>query len=129
MSDQYKPNPGEFCWNELMTTNVSKAKEFYCGLFGWESTDMDMGESTYTIFKQGDKEIAGMMQTPAEAGNTPPCWTSYVMVEDLEKALAKAASLGAEIQVPITPVGEIGRLAVILDPHNATIALWQSLKA
>ena len=52
-----KLNFGEFCWNELMTSDTKKAQAFYQDLFGWTSTKQDMGESTYTMFMQGDKTI------------------------------------------------------------------------
>ncbi|MFT5469742.1 MAG: putative enzyme related to lactoylglutathione lyase [Verrucomicrobiales bacterium] len=42
---------GEFCWNELLTTDTSAAKTFYSELFGWEAEDMDMGDFTYTAFR------------------------------------------------------------------------------
>ncbi|MGY8687344.1 MAG: VOC family protein, partial [Verrucomicrobiales bacterium] len=35
---------GEFCWNELITSDTGAAKAFYSELFGWETSEMDMGE-------------------------------------------------------------------------------------
>src|ERR1700733_11907160 len=101
------PKPGEFCWNELMTSDVPKAKQFYKTLFGWDSEDHDMGAMTYTMFKLGDKPIGGMLQTPAEKeGQIPPHWMSYVLVTDLEKTIEKAQSLGAVLVVPVKAAGE-----------------------
>ena len=65
MSDK-KPQSGEFCWNELMTPDVKKAKEFYSALFGWKTQDHEMGDMTYTMVENGDKGIGGMMQTPKD---------------------------------------------------------------
>lgn len=134
MSDKTAmPQVGEFCWNELMTSDTAKAKEFYSGLFGWESTDMDMGEMTYTLFKHKSSEekgLGGMMQIPAEhKGQIPPHWMSYVSVTDVDESLKKAQSLGAKVLVPVTPVSDFGRFAVIQDPQGASIALWQNLKS
>lgn len=118
---------GEFCWNELMTPNVKKAKEFYSSLFGWETHDHDMGDKTYTMFKCAGKDIGGMMQTPP-GQNIPPHWMSYVYVDDLDSTIAKAKSLGALIKVDKTQVADFGRFAIIEDPTGAHIAVWQSLK-
>lgn len=129
MSDK-KPQFSEFCWNELMTPNAHKAKEFYTSLFKWESHDIDMGKMTYTMFKTADKDIAGMMQIPhGQEQQIPPHWMSYISVENLDTMVAKAKTLGATITVPATPVGDFGRFAIIQDPTGAHIALWQSLKA
>ena len=41
------PKQGEFCWNELMTSDAHKAKEFYRSLFGWEFQGKKVGDTTY----------------------------------------------------------------------------------
>jgi len=124
------PSPGEFCWNELMTPNVLQAKEFYGALFGWQSEDVAVGDMTYTIFKQGDKGIGGMMQIPQDQkAHISPHWMSYVSVEDVDAMVAKAKNLGAKILVPATTVNDMGRFAVIQDTGGANVAVWQSLKA
>ena len=66
------PSHGEFCWNELMTSDTKKAKEFYGALLGWEAQDYPMEGMTYTMFKKNDKDIGGMMQIPHRAGKTNP---------------------------------------------------------
>lgn len=131
MSDK-KPQPGEFCWNELMTPNAKKAKEFYSALFGWEFDDHDMGNGdTYSMLKQKGNNLAGgMMQIPAaQKDQIPPHWMSYISVENLDKSIEKAKSLGATVKVPATPAGEYGRFSILIDPTGAHIALWQALKS
>jgi uncharacterized protein len=128
MSGQSKPQFGEFCWNELMTADTKKAKDFYTALFGWTTQEHDMGGMIYTIFMSGDKSLGGMMQTPKEKiGKVPPHWMSYICVENVEMTLEKAKSLGASVMVPVTNVAEMGRFAIVTDPTGAAIAFWQSL--
>lgn len=130
MSNQ--ANFGDFCWNELMTTDVVKAKEFYSKLFGWTCHDHDMGHMTYTMFKSGNKDLGGIMQIPKDQqGNPayPSHWMSYIFVENVDNSLEKAKSLGATVVVPATPISDFGRFAVITDPTGANIAMWQSLKS
>lgn len=120
---------GQFCWNELMTPDVKKAKEFYGALFGWQTIDYPMEGMTYTMFKTADKDVGGMLQTPSgQEKQIPPHWMAYVSVENLDAAVKKAQDLGAKITVPATLVNDYGRFAVIQDPTGAHLALWQSLK-
>ena len=129
MSNQ-SPQYGELCWNELMTTDAKRAKEFYSSLFGWEAQDHDVGSMTYTMLKKGDKEIGGLLQIPQDKQKqVPPHWLSYVSVENTEIMLKKAQTLGATVIAPVTPVGDFGQFAIIQDPTGAHIALWQSLKS
>lgn len=124
------PKTGEFCWNELLTTDIKKAKEFYSSLFGWEYDEHDVGHGTYTMIKGGDNGAGGMMQIPADKkAQIPPHWMTYIYVENLDESLQKAQDLGASVKMPITPVSDFGRFAVIADPTGAPIALWQSMKS
>lgn len=120
---------GDFCWTELMTPDTKKAKEFYNSLFGWTFQDHDVGGMTYSMFKSGDKDLGGMMQTPKEKKDCPPHWMSYISVANVDETLKKAKSLGAKITMEATPVSDYGRFGIIEDPTGAHIAVWQSLKA
>ncbi len=123
------PQMGEFCWNELMTSDVKKAKDFYSALFGWKYEDSQMGDMTYTMFKAGERNIGGMMQTPpGYEQQIPPHWMGYVLVENIETSVKKAESLGAKVKVPVTVAGDYGRFSIIIDPTGAHIALWQVMK-
>lgn len=118
--------PGDFCWNELATSDTAKSKDFYSSLFGWKTTDHKMGDMTYTMFNNGDTDIGGMYQIPAEkSGQIPPNWMGYVLVASVEETLKKAESLQATVVQPITSIGEFGQMAIIKDPAGAVVALWQ----
>ena len=126
MSDKKNPQYGQFCWNELMTPDTKKAKEFYASLFGWKTEDHKMPDHVYSMIKDN---YGGMMQTPkGKEKEIPPHWMSYVNVQDVEASVKKAKSLGAEVKVPVSVAGEYGRFAVIKDPTGAVLGLWQSTK-
>jgi hypothetical protein len=118
---------GQFCWNELMTSDTAKAKEFYTKLFGWTVQDHDMKNMTYTMFNQGEKGIGGMLQIPADKmGMVPSHWMSYIMVDNVDEMTQKATGLGAQVKVPVTPIEGFGRFSVLMDPTGAHIALWET---
>jgi predicted enzyme related to lactoylglutathione lyase len=126
MSDQ--PGNGEFCWNELMTTDTRKAKAFYEGLLGWKSQDLPMEGMTYTMFSKGEKNIGGLIQIPAEAqGTIPSHWMSYILVANLSEMVKKAESLGAQVKRPVSIVPGMGHFAILSDPSGAHIALWEPM--
>lgn len=127
MSNQPKMN--EFCWNELATTNVKAAKDFYGKVFGWVFSDHEMDGMTYTMVKSNGQEFAGIWAIPkGQEKEIPPHWMSYILVEDVEAALEKAKKHGATIIRPLTNAGDFGRLGIIADPTGAHIALWQPLR-
>lgn len=118
---------GHFCWNELATAEVKKAKEFYSKLLGWQYKEIHSEEMTYTIIQAGDKEIAGIWEIPADQQNMiPPHWMSYILVDNVAATLEKAKQHGAQEIKEVTYVGDLGLFAIIKDPTGAHIAFWES---
>jgi predicted enzyme related to lactoylglutathione lyase len=110
---------GTFCWVDLGTADPAGAKAFYGGLLGWELEDLPAGgKGTYTICRLGGKAVAGLYDQAEGAG-----WGSYVKVDDVDRAAARARELGAELLVePFgTPGG--GRVATVRDPAGAPVSL------
>jgi uncharacterized protein len=128
MGERTQYTPGTFCWADLTTTNQAAAKSFYSALFGWEATDLPVGEgAVYSMQSIGGKNVAAIApQQPAqrEAG-VPPTWNSYICVEDADATLEKAKSLGATIQAPAFDVMTAGRMGVAQDPQGAFFLVWQ----
>ncbi len=112
---------------ELNTTDVSKAKSFYGALFDWKLEDVPMGVmGTYTTIAVGGGTGGGIMQHPMPG--QPSFWLSYVNVDDLKAATAKAKSLGATIIRDVTPVMDMGAFSIIMDPTGAALGLWEAAK-
>jgi uncharacterized protein len=123
----WTPAEGVFVWDELMTTDVEGAKGFYREVVGWESRDMDMGNSfMYTLFSSGGEDRAGCMPVPPEAQGMPPAWLTYLGVEDVDATVEKAKSLGSSmVFMEPTDVMTVGRLAVIADAAGAGVGLFR----
>ena len=80
-------------------------------------------KNPYTEFQVGGKSIAGMMAMTAQHGNAPPHWLPYVMVDDCDRTLRKATSLGAKTYVGPMDIENVGRFAVFADPAGAVLAV------
>ena len=116
-------NHGVFSWCELMTTDVEAAKEFYTELFGWTAEAVTIDGMQYNLIKVEGTEIGGIMALPAQAQGAPPCWGTYVTVDDVDATAGKAQELGASVIVPLTDIPEVGRFCVIRDPQGAVISI------
>ena len=127
MSDPVTP-PGHFGWNELYTPDAEAARAFYSGVFGWSVDEMEMGEgATYHMFKQGDAMVGGMLELNDQMPGAQPGWMGYINVADLEETMGKVTECGGTVVMGPHQVGEMGKMAVILDPGGAVFSLWQSL--
>lgn len=118
--------PGRFGWNELNVPDVASAKKFYGEVFGWESETTEMAPGMdYTVFKQGDHMVGGLVSPPG-AENAPPYWAAYINSDDIAADVAKAKAAGGNILVEYMEIPNAGELAVIQDPQGAVFSLWKS---
>jgi len=122
------PRAGQFCWNELVTSDTKAAGEFYTKLLGWSAIEQDMGEFKYTMFKAGDEDAGGMMAIQKEWGDVPPHWMSYILVDDVDASTKKAEELGAKVCVPPMDIPNVGRFSTITDPTGASVSLFMPKK-
>ena len=114
--------PGCLTWNELHTPDPDRAVEFYTGLFGWGTHEMDtQGGPSYTVVKVGERSNGGVMDTQE---GEPPNWLPYFVVESRDGAAEQAKQIGAtELFRMDMPQG--GKIAAFSDPQGAPFAVWE----
>jgi predicted enzyme related to lactoylglutathione lyase len=111
---------GSICWAELDTRGTDAAEKFYTKIFPWTPKK----SPEYTEWQMGGTSIGGMMEIPEQWGQAPPNWLVYFMVDDVDKAAAKAVGLGAVKIVSPTDIPNMGRFAVLKDPQGAVFAIF-----
>ena len=118
---------GEFCWNELITSDSAAAFKFYAEIFGWRSLqEMDMGPmGTYRVYGIGERGLGGMMTTP-QGAPTPPMWMFYVDTPDLDAAIERATRQGAKLLNGPMDVPGGARIAQLADSQGAMFALHEA---
>jgi predicted enzyme related to lactoylglutathione lyase len=118
------PEPREFSWHELTTSDLPGAIKFYEEIFGWEKkSEFDMGEmGIYHMFGRDRFTYGGMMKKTPDAPGV--YWLHYVRVADSADAAAeRAQKAGATLMVgPMEVPGE-DRIAVLRDPQGAVFAV------
>lgn len=131
MSEMKEYVPGTFCWAELVAGDADRAKEFYSKLFGWNYTDVPIGEGKVYSMASVNGKVAGAMYqmwSEQKEQGVPTHWASYVSVPDVDESVKEAQSLGGGVIVGPMDVFDAGRMALILDPTGAAVSLWQPMK-
>ena len=127
MSETPPMTPGTFGWNELVTDDTEACESFFTALMGWTTDTNQMEEGgVYTFFKQGDRQVGGMMSMQ-DLGlkDVPSHWMAYLTVEDVDASCAKCGELGGKIVMQPMDVPGIGRFAIVTDPSGAALGLAQ----
>jgi len=112
---------GAFSWNELMTTDVAAARQFYGALFGWETEDAPGEGMQYVMVKVNGEAVGGMMAVPPECAGMLPAWGVYVTVDDVDATARQVETLGGKLLRPPEDIPDIGRFCVLQDPQGATL--------
>ena len=118
------PVVGRFSWHELMTTDYTKAFEFYSNLFGWEKTgEMDMGGGqNYFMYGKGGTAYGGMFNRFGDMTSMNPFWLVYIHVKDVGTAVTAATKGGGVVHRPQMDIPG-GSIAILGDPQGAGFAL------
>jgi predicted enzyme related to lactoylglutathione lyase len=123
------PKLGQFSWNELMTTDLRRAFDFYRQLFGWEKTgeEMDMGGGNmYLMYGQKGKMYGGIYNREAAAmPNMPPNCLPYIYVKDIKQTVDAAKRAGGILGRGPMDIPGGGQIAILADPQGARFALHQ----
>lgn len=122
--------PGEFCWTDLGTTDVAGARKFYQSIFGAKVMDVPMGigDAKYSILQVDGKDTCAIypMQDEQRKMNAAPFWLPFVSVDNVDKTVKKSKAAGGKLGLGPIDVMDSGRMAIIIDPTGAAVAIWQA---
>ena len=123
--------PGTIGWIDLTVPDAPKVRDFYRGVVGWETSDVNMG--TYNDFcMHPDKDsdpVAGVCHAKGTNANLPSKWLIYITVENTDEAAKRCQELGGKVLQPPKDMGSQGRYCVIEDPAGAVSALFSPAKS
>jgi uncharacterized protein len=115
--------PGSMTWVELATRDTRKAADFYTTLLPWEADEQTYDQGTYTTFKLGDENAAGMYAMDENwPKEVPAHWMVYFAVADTDAVAKKIEELGGRISVPPSD-SPYGRFAMVSDPQGGAFSI------
>jgi len=115
---------GSPCWIDVFTSDVDATQAFYSSLFGWTVEPGDPQFGGYFNFSKDGRLVAGGMANDG-ANGTPDAWSIYLAVTDAAATVEAAQANGASVIAPAMAVGDLGHMAVLTDPGQAVVGIWQ----
>jgi predicted enzyme related to lactoylglutathione lyase len=120
-------HPGKIVWNELVTPDLSGAKQFYGGVFGWTFNDIRGGDTDYSVALLDGVPVAGIVRRNMMAGERrQPAWLTFISVKDVDEAQRIVTRRGGKVHASARSYAQRGRQAVFSDPQGAVFAVLQS---
>jgi predicted enzyme related to lactoylglutathione lyase len=118
---------GKVIWLDLVTPDLSAAKKFYGGLFGWTFHDIRLGAAEYSVAYLDGRAVGGLFHKAVAASeHRQPAWLTFIAVPDVDAAKQTAVAQGAKILAEPHTYPARGRQAVFSDPQGAVFAVLAS---
>ena len=117
-------------WIEYSSADQQASKDFYAALFGWDYDVNPMNDEqgnevgTYATAKVQGDEVAGL--GPVMAPDQSASWGVYLAADDVDAVVKKAQDAGGQVLAGPMDIGDMGRMAWVLDPGGAAVGLWQA---
>jgi len=115
----------------IPSDNVERAKHFYQNLLGWKigptKNPMDpsmMEAMQYQDIITGTAQEGTMNMGGLYKRHMTESILNFVLVEDIDKVLAKVEKLGGTITMQKEEINGVGFTAVILDSEGNAIGFW-----
>ena len=116
---------GVTCWVDLEAADVEEAAAFYGALFGWTFIEATP-ERRYLIAQRDGQDAAGIAQGPQGPDSGGADWSTYISVQDIERAADRITRAGGRITEPPADLGESATTASCVDPEGIPFRLWQA---
>ena len=118
---------GKVIFQELVTPDLTRAKQFYGSLLGWTFRDVAADELAYTEVILGNREIGGLFQRNIPANeHRQSAWLAYFAALDADAAVESALQHGGKLLFGPLSFPNRGREAVLADPQGAVFAVLAS---
>jgi len=124
---------GRVVWRDLISDKPAESRRFYETLFGWEFEPVGglfgLGDdAAYSLIRHNGQLIGGMVNQASLKNIREDIsqWVVLMSVADVEASAASFAAHGGQVLTPPTDVAERGRMAVVVDPEGALLALVET---
>jgi predicted enzyme related to lactoylglutathione lyase len=112
---------------EIPANEPEALTKFYNELFGWTFQKAPMPGPAYYMCETG-KDGDGINGAIMQRQNPQQPWMNYIDVASVDASLDKAASLGATVALPKTPIPGIGAIAALIDPQGNVFGLFEKAR-
>lgn len=121
-----KPKMGHIMWHDLTVPDATGVSEFYKNVVGWDIEALSMGDYNDYCMKAADGEVVtGVCHAKGSNAYIPPQWIMYVVVPNLDEALAQCTASGGKIIGDKRKMGKENTYCLIQDPAGAYMMLYE----
>ena len=109
-----------------MTPDLATSQAFYGTVLGWTFIEPREEFGGYSNASLRDRLVAGLMPQDPDNADAPVLWNVYLASDDLDATAAAAAAHDGRVVSGPHDVGDLGRMAIFVDPTGCVVGAWQA---
>jgi predicted enzyme related to lactoylglutathione lyase len=116
--------PGDWIWSASFERDPKQSAAFYNAVFGYDVFDLPSDDGAEHVILSSDDYARAAIHTLPPAHHQPH-WLNFVRVVDAVETATKAVALGGRVVVEPYVDRHGGKIAVIVDPTGAAVAVME----
>ena len=122
----FKPEPGEWIWIQLMSRDGAKAAEFYRQIGDYEIiNNTSTNRLSDLVLTHNGFARATVRTIPTGNESVRPTWLLFLRVKNVAESVKQAAGLGGKVLIEPKADFLEGKVAIVEDPTGAAIGLLE----
>ncbi|MEH0157229.1 VOC family protein [Limibacter armeniacum] len=118
-----EPVANNWLWTELWSNDTNASIDDYKKLLQYEVEKLSSDGKDYWLLSKGQYKCGAIIQNPVDGARSH--WVSYVKVMDVKAIVETAKKSGGTILMEPTQEVRSGKVAVIIDPGGAPLAIQE----
>ena len=114
----------EWLWDEVWIEDVPAAIKYYQGIADFEVDEKAIFDNPYRFLSRDGQPRFGFLEKSRD--DIESTWVSYILVADVEAAVAQTEVLGGKVLLAPHPDVRNGTVAIVTDPDGAGFILQES---
>ena len=110
-------------WFEIPSVDFDRAVTFYSTVLGAELRRGEFMGVPHGFFPSDETGVGGALIYNSEVKPASEGSLIYLNAPDLDGTVGRVAQAGGEVLVPVTSIGEMGRIAIIRDSEGNRVGL------
>jgi predicted enzyme related to lactoylglutathione lyase len=116
--------PGDWIWSTSFEHDPKRSAAFYSAVFGYDVFDLPGDDAAEHVILSSDDYARAAIHT-LPPNHRQPHWINFIRVVDAVETSAKAVELGGRVVVEPYVDRHGGKIAVIVDPAGAAVAVME----
>jgi predicted enzyme related to lactoylglutathione lyase len=116
--------PGDWIWSTSFEHDPKRSAAFYSAVFGYDVFDLPSDDAAEHVILSSDDYARAAIHT-LPPNHRQPHWINFIRVVDAVETSAKAVELGGRVVVEPYVDRHGGKIAVIVDPAGAAVAVME----